>query len=204
MFEKATARTYLGLQLLPGIVGFQKPEGVVLNPSYYVFPALTELAAAFPSDKWPPLHVGGLALVQTACFGKWKLSPDWTLVAPSWVTLAPGQDAVFGYNAIRVPLYAAWDDPASPLLAPFADFWQSAPAKKWDPATVDLRYDTFGPYEALPGMMAVRDFTLACARKTSITVAAIPALQAEESYYSASLKLLAKMAIHERFAPKRN
>jgi endoglucanase len=204
ILEKATAETYLGLQLLPGVVGFQKPEGAVLNPSYCVFPALTELATAFPSDKWKPLHSGAIALLETARFGKWKLTPDWTLVAPSWVALAPDHDPIFGYNAIRVPLHIAWDDPSSPLLAPFAKFWQSPSTAKWDPATVNLRFDSFGPYAALPGMLAVRELTLACIKKNKLTVADIPRLHTEESYYSASLKLLTKLAIRERFAPKRN
>ena len=204
LLAKSTVETHLGLQLLPGTVGFQKPDGVVVNPSYCVFPAFTELGAAFPSDKWKPLHAGGIALLETARFGKWKLPPDWTLVAETWVALAPGHDPVFGYNAIRVPLHLAWDDPSSPLLAGFADFWKSPPAAKWDPASVNLETDAFGPYAALPGMLAVRDLALACAKKNKLTVAEIPPLQTQESYYSASLKLLTKVAIRERFAPKRN
>jgi len=204
LLPKSTVGTWLGLQLLPGTVGFDKPEGVVLNPSYSVFPAFTDLAAMFPSERWRPLRDGGLALVQTARFGKWKLSPDWTFVGAHWVDLAPGHDPFFGYNAVRVPLHLAWDDPASPLLGEFAKFWESPPAKKWDPATVNLATNSFGPYEALPGMLAVRDLTLACAKKNKLTVTQIPPLSTEESYYSASLKLLVKVAIRERFAPKRN
>lgn len=204
ILEKTTAPTYLGLQLLPGLVGFQKPDGVVLNPSYYVFPALTELSRVFVSDKWQPLHDGGMMLLRTARFGEYGLAPDWTLVGARWVQLAPDHEPVFGYNAVRVPLNLAWDDPASTLLAPYADFWQSPAASKWTPAVINLEYGTYGPYEALPGMLAVRDLTLACIKKTNITVSQIPRLTADESYYSASLKLLAKVAIRERFGPKRN
>jgi endoglucanase len=204
MLGKTTVETSIGLQLLPGLEGFKNPDGVIVNPSYYVFPAFTELAAAFPSPSWKPLHDGGVALLEAARYGKWKLAPDWAFVTGDHVELAPGHEAVFAYNAIRVPLHIAWGDPASPLLAPFAAFWESPPALKWDPASVDLQTDAFGPYAALPGMCAVRDLTLACAKKTKLTVAEIPALSKEESYYSASLKLLVKVAIRERFAPKRN
>jgi len=204
LLEKTTVETHLGLQLLPGLVGFQKPEGVVLNPSYVVFPALTELGIAFPSDKWKALRAGGNMLIETARFGMWKLAPDWVLVAPSWVALAPGHEAVFGYNAIRVPLHIAWDDPSSPLLAEFAAFWEAPGAQKWDPATVNLETDGFGPYPALPGMVAVRELALACVKKTKLTVADIPPLSTEESYFSAGLKMLTKVAIHERLRPKRN
>jgi len=203
-FEKATVETYLGLQILPGIVGFQTPEGITVNPSYLVFPAFTELATAVPSPKWKALHDGGIALLQTARFGKWSLSPDWTLIAPHWVALAPGHDPLFSYNAIRVPLHVAWDDPTSPLLQPFAKFWESLPTDQPVPASVDLRTNSFGPYPALPGMLAVRQLTLACTKKATITVRDIPPLETEETYYSASLKLLTKVAIRDRFAPKRN
>ncbi|MDD5200221.1 MAG: glycosyl hydrolase family 8 [Terrimicrobiaceae bacterium] len=204
LFEKTTVETYLGLQLLPGVVGFQSPSGVVLNPSYYVFPALTELGGALPSDKWKALRGGGATFIRTARFGKWSLAPDWALVGANWVALAPDHDPVFGYNAIRVPLHIAWDNPASPLLEPFAKFWAGLPTGKPTPASVDLQTNTFGPYPSLPGMLAVRQLTLACTNKTRITVRQIPPLEKEEKYYSASLKLLTKLAIRDRFAPKRN
>jgi endoglucanase len=204
IFEKTTVDTYLGLQFLPGIMGFQKPAGVVLNPSYYVFPAFSELAAAFPSDKWAALRAGGTALLETARFGKWSLAPDWVLVGGNWVELAPDQDPVFAYNAIRVPLHVAWGDPSSRLLEPFAAFWGGLPSGVPVPASVDLRTDAFGPFPALPGMLSVRDLTLACAKRNRITVRDIPRLSTEESYFSASLKLLTKLAIRERFGPKMN
>jgi endoglucanase len=204
ILEKTTVKTYLGTQLLPGLIGFQKPGGVVLNPSYYIFPALTELGEAFISDKWKPLRDGGLTLLHAAQFGDYKLAPDWALVGDRWLQLAPGHEPVFGYNAVRVPLNIAWDNPNSSLLKPFADFWQNPIAAKWTPATLNLDYGTYGPYQALPGMLAVRELTLACIKKSRVTVAQIPRLSKEESYYSASLKLLVKVAIRERFGPKRN
>lgn len=204
IFDRATVDTYLGLQILPGVEGFKKPEGVVLNPSYSIFPAFTELGVAFPSDKWAALSKGGDLLVRTARFGKWGLTPDWALVAANWVALAPGQEPVFGYNAIRVPLYVAWVDPASPLLAPFSAFWEGLPADKPVPDLVDLKTDSFGPYAAPAGLLAVRQLVLACAKKASITVADVPLIEKDEKYYSVSLKLLVKLAIRERFGPKRN
>ncbi|MGH8045958.1 MAG: glycosyl hydrolase family 8 [Chthoniobacterales bacterium] len=204
VLDRTTVPTYLGLQLLPGLAGFQSPHGVVLNPSYYVFPAFTELSAAFLSDKWQLLRDGGFMLLRTAQFGEWRLAPDWTLVADHWLALAPNHDPDFGYNAIRVPLNLAWDDPASPLLKPYIAFWESSPAVKWTPAVLNLDTGTYGPYAALPGMLAVRELALACAKKNNLTVTQIPRLTTEESYYSASLKLLVKVAIRERFGPKRN
>ena len=204
LFDKTMVPTWLGLQFLPGVDGFQKPEGLVVNPSYYVFPAFTELAAAFPSEKWAALAGGGHTLLATARFGRWKLSPDWAVIGAHWVDLAPGHDPDFGYNAIRVPLHLAWEAPDSPQLAPFADFWAGLPADQAPPGSVNLATNAFGPYPALPGMLAVRQLTLACAKKAKITVREIAAVTKEEPYYSASLKLLTKLAIRDRFGPKRN
>lgn len=204
LFEKTLAPTWLGMQFLPGLEGFQKANGTVVNPSYYVFPAFAELATAFPSDKWAALDQGGRLLLATARFGKWKLAPDWVLVGPHWVELAPGHDPDFGYNAIRVPLHLAWHDAPAPELAPFAEFWAGLPPETPVPGAVNLRTNAFGPYAALPGMLAVRQLTLACAKSARITVRDIPRLAKEEPYYSASLKLLTKLAIRDRFGPERN
>jgi hypothetical protein len=69
---------------------------------------------------------------------------------------------------------------------------------------VNLKTGAFGPWPALPGMVAVQQLTRACVKKTKLTVADISPLTTEESYYSASLKMLVKIAIRERFQPKRN
>jgi hypothetical protein len=50
----------------------------------------------------------------------------------------------------------------------------------------------------------VRELAFACVKKTKLTVADIPPLSTEESYFSAGLKMLTKVAIHERLRPKRN
>jgi endoglucanase len=201
---RCLVETRLGVQLLPGVEGFEKPEGTICNPSYYVFPALADLAASFPATKWSAVAGGGRALIEAARFGKWGLPPDWVLIAPNAVEIAGLGEPVFGYNAIRVPLHIAWADPASPLLKPFADFWGSLPPDAAPPATVNLDDNSFGPNPALPGMRVVIRYTQACVAGGPITVAELPMIDHEEPYYSASLKLLTKLAIHERFGMEKN
>jgi hypothetical protein len=87
---------------------------------------------------------------------------------------------------------------------PFAKFWGGLPTGVSVPGSVDLKTDAFGPYPALPGMLAVCQLTQACVKKTKITVRDIPLLEKEEKYYSASLKLLTKVAVRDCFAPKRH
>jgi len=184
--------------LLPGVEGFRKEEGFILNPSYYVFTALRELDAAFPGAGWGELSAPGRELLSQSRFGKWQLTPDWVFRADNGiVAIAPGFPPDFSYNAVRIPLYIAWEDPDSPLLAPFAEFWKKPSEGGALPASVNLQTDAFGPHPALPGMLAIAKLTQACVAKTPITLSDIPPVKRSEDYYSACLKILVKMAILE-------
>jgi len=188
--------------LLPGATGFVDKDTLVLNPSYYVFPALRQFGADFPAAGWKNLHADGLELVGSARFSKWNLTPDWVAFSQTYSLDTPFPP-VFGYNAVRVPLHVAWDNPKSPLLAPFAAFWKEFPDPKKIPATVDLKSDTFGPDPSLPGMQAIARFVLACHAGERVNVRDIPPVNPEEPYYSASLKLLTKVAIREALGGKK-
>lgn len=192
-------RTTKGLVLLPGTEGFVKMGGVVVNPSYYVFPAFRDVEKALPGGVWRSLSQAGETLVEEARFGKWNLIPDWLLESETLIP-APGFSPDFGYNAVRVPLHLAWLNPRSELLRPFADFWKTFPSLDRIPSTVNLDDNSFGSDPALPGLQAVAAFTLACVEKRNLTVRDIPVLTKEEPYFSASLKLLTKVAIRESFS----
>ncbi len=187
--------------LLPATVGFTRDGGSIINLSYYVFPALRELAQAFPSGPWGKLLASGELLLQNARFGKWKLTPDWVLDGK---TCLPAKDfpPLFGYNAVRIPLHLAWGIAEPHLLAPFAEFWVQFPKQAAIPATVNVDTGEYGPHPALPGMQAVAAFAIARFRKQDLTVRAIPNVTKEEPYFSASLKILTKIAICESFAQK--
>jgi len=186
--------------LLPGADGFVKDGITTVNPSYYVFPALAAMSH-LPNSPWKDLAQGGAALIGKARFGKWDLAPDWLQVGTQ-TAISPDFPPLFGYNAVRIPLYAAWQNPASPLMQPFAKFWQQFLSPTQIPATVNLETDTFGKDPALPGMRAVARLAQACVAKQSLTVAALPELTEGEPYYSASLNLLTKIALRESRAQK--
>ncbi|CAN5428839.1 hypothetical protein BH09VER1_BH09VER1_30380 [soil metagenome] len=191
-----------GPVLLPGTDGFDKEDGLTLNPSYFIFPAFAAFAATNPAGPWGGVMKTALLLIGKARFGKWELSPDWVLVGEGSLALPPGFPPVFGYNAIRVPLYLNWG-PSSPSFAqPFARFWSQFSRPSQIPATVNLENNEFGPDPALPGMRAVAAFTMARFSKQTLTVSSLPELRKEESYFSASLNLLTKVAIRDSFAQK--
>lgn len=188
-----------GIVLLPGTEGFLKYGVATLNPSYYVFPAFDEFAAALPSGPWKRLKENGLDLLKVARFGRWHLPPDW-MVEKEEISVSPDFPPDFGYNAVRVPLYLGWSDYNSQSMQPFARFWRKFGQKKPIPATVNLLNNDFGPHPALPGMVAVAQFAISCTEKQSLTVRALPVLREGEPYYSASLNLLTKVAIRDAFS----
>jgi len=190
-----------GPVLVPGLEGFLRDDGIVVNPSYFVFPALQAFAKTFPGSGWDALCASGLHIAADARFGQWSLTPDWVLAGTAF-SLPKTFPPDFGYNAIRVPLHLAWADPKSPLLDPFADFWKQFPDLAKAPATVNLETNAFGPNPALPGLQSVARFILACKSGTRLTVRDIPPVMTDEPYYSASLKLLTKLAVRESLGGK--
>lgn len=95
--------------LLPGAAGFgttDRPDGPVVNPSYWVFEAFPVLDRVAPSPRWKKLSDDGLGLLNALQLGPKKLPADWVSLrtAPK---PAQGFPAEFGYNALRIPLYLA-------------------------------------------------------------------------------------------------
>ncbi|AWU96196.1 glycosyl hydrolase family 8 [Azospirillum ramasamyi] len=183
--------------LLPGRDGFRKGETLVLNPSYWIFPAIRAFAALPGGERWGRLTDAGLVLLSKARFGGFQLPPDWmALDAAGTVTVADGFRKQYGYDAVRVPLYLAWDGYRDPYyFRPYADlvakFGGSAV-----PATVSLPGGTTTQVAASVGMLAV--YRLAC-RLAGTGVDAgqavtVPPLAANEDYYSTTLFHLSALA----------
>ncbi|HVB89021.1 MAG TPA: glycosyl hydrolase family 8 [Beijerinckiaceae bacterium] len=96
--------------LLPGVSGFAQQDGkrYVINPSYWVYPALARLPLVAPEIDWSQLAQGGLDLLTKARFGPRRLPSDWISVGEGAPAPAPGFQPTFAYNSIRIPLYMAW------------------------------------------------------------------------------------------------
>ena len=199
----AVRNTSQGPVLLPGADGFVKGDGIVLNPSYAIFPAFGTFAKSFPGSGWDAVSKAGLKVVGEARFGQWSLVPDWVLLAGETFSMPDSAPPDFGYNAVRVPLHLAWGNPKSPLLKPCAYFWKMFPDLSKIPATVNLETNAFGTDPALPGVQAIARFVLACESGTRLTVRDIPPVMPDEPYFSASLKMLTKLAVRESLGGKR-
>lgn len=108
--------------LKPGVAGYgreDRPDGPVVNLSYWVFEALPVLQRLAPEHDWQALDAGGRALLGSVLAGG-SLPPEWLSVARR-IKPAEGFAPEFGYNALRIPLYLLRaGETGEALLRPFA------------------------------------------------------------------------------------
>lgn len=193
--EKLLRKTPQGLILLPGAEGFEKPEGITVNLSYWVFPALDEMSQADPSPEWEALSRTGMDILRYAGFGRWGLPPDWLLLGETTAPAA-GPSGRFGYAAVRIPLYLLWSRRESPaLLKPYREFWGYFKGASFLPAWTDLRDDSVDSRDASAGIHRLAQWVLDHPHPP-----AVPRYRLDEKqgYYSAVLFLLTEMAMSER------
>lgn len=194
--EKAVVDgTPWGTVLKPGVSGFDTPRGLVVNLSYWVFPAFEALNKVDPNPQWEALTKSGLRLTEIARFGRWSLPPDWLLLVNP---LAPSPDHAprHGYDAARIPLYLHWagltTKPADKArLEPFFKFWTQFQCASFLPAWTNVQDNSIDSYGAEPGVAAIRTLV-----NTGKPPAKTPPMSAQ-SYYSATLGLLTEVAARE-------
>lgn len=187
-----------GTVIVPGTIGFERDNSVVVNLSYWVFPALIEFAAQWPQDRWQNLVEDGLSLLDRARFGRWGLPADWIEVGTG-IQIAQGFPPRFSYDAIRIPMYLYWAGLAQTTrMMPYLAFWEHFRSSSFTPAWTNLMDDSVDSYDASPGFYSI--FALAYqfsekkhypATKRKIET------QTSSGYYSDVLHLLANVAEHE-------
>lgn len=190
--ERALRLTSRGMLVLPGLSGFDHDEGLMVNLSYWVFPAFTEFAQVDAASQWASVRDSGLRLLEEGRFGRWGLPVDWVYIGKP---LKPAGKARFGYDAVRVPLYLAWarlDNDAR--TGPFKSFWLYFKGAQFLPAWTDVRDDSIDSYNASAGMEAIVRLTL---RDTAATRLPLPPLDERQDYYASILLLLTKAAFSE-------
>ncbi len=175
--------------LLPGIDGFFRNSSLVINPSYYILPALKDLANATHQKIFEDLYVDGKKVLTTLAQGKLKVNvtPDWVDVSAQG-DLTPAQDwpARSSYDAIRVPLYVYWDDPQSEILKPWNNWFSNYEDDK-NPAWVNVTTGEVAEYAQPAGLAYVR----ALIKGYPIEE---PQITKDDDYYNASLKILTFLA----------
>ncbi len=195
-----------GAALKPGVSGFDAvgmADGPVVNPSYWVFPALAALPEVAPEVDWAGLTKTGLALIAASRFGPGDLPTDWVSLKAAPAP-AKGFPHEFGYNAVRVPLYLAWGGVGTPeLYAPFVRLARDGVT----PTVVDVATGLPGEPLRGAGYRAVFDLA-ACAAgsaddakpdRTGAIIKPDPDSPVyADHYYPSSLRLLAALAAADR------
>lgn len=189
---------------LPGRFGFRKDDGsAVVNPSYYVFPAFQEFSEVNFHGAWGAQLDVGLRLIERSWFGEFGLPADWVRVSKDGSVAASNADgapdgARIGYEGIRVPLHLLWANFADPkLLKPFRMAWTAERIDPQIPIEIGLPSGQVYTRSMGTGFRAI-ERAVNCA----ITTEPLPAtfkIEPWDDYYSASLYLLTKLALRERF-----
>ncbi len=195
--RKSLRRVAHGLVLVPGLEGFDKPEGLTINLSYWVFPALRELARADPAPEWDELSRTGVAILGYSYFGRWRLPPDWLRLGERVLPGGPPPER-FGFDAVRIPLYLLWSrKETDALIKPYRDFWGHFEGARALPVWTNLKDDSVDTHGAGQGVRAIAQMV---AEYPALRADRLPALDREQPYYSAVLLLLCKIALRERGA----
>jgi len=193
--KKLTKRVPHGLVLLPATEGFDKADGLTINLSYWVFPAFREIARVDPAPEWDELAKNGIAILKYSYFGRWKLPPDWLKLGDP-VAPAGTPPERFGFDAVRIPVYLVWGrQDTDGLMQPYRYFWGYFSNARELPAFTNLKDDSVDTRGGGVGIRAIAQLVAGYPRFAGIH---LPALEGNESYYSAALLLLTKIAVRER------
>jgi len=95
--------------LLPGYYGFTQTNAVIVNPSYLVSPAFKVFARYGDRVLWQRVHGESLSLLSENSFGRWQLPCGLAPVEAGKIAVLAAKPPLFGYEAIRVFLWAFWD-----------------------------------------------------------------------------------------------
>jgi len=185
---KVVTSSRFGPILLPASTGFagkDRPDGPVVNLSYWLFPAFKRLRAVSDAIDWDAVAATGKTLIELSRFGPKRLPSNWISLAPAQPEPASSFPAVFGYDAVRIPFYLAWGEPADrDLLKLFSPL---------DLSVIDVK--TGNPSQQLsdPDYGAIANLVECVGPHSPVQWKAFHG----EFYYPATLYLLALIAAEE-------
>ncbi len=194
--SRAVIPSRFGPLLLPGAQGFasgERPDGPVVNLSYWIFPALDRLGSISHFADWSGVAQSGLSFIDAARFGSSRLPSNWISLAGKAPEPARGFPAVFGYDAVRIPLYLAWGRPDD--VKRLAMFSSALAHGDRPPAVIDVAsgagVEPFGG----DGFRAIAALVECVVRGSKMPRDLLHIRP--ESYYSTSLHILALIAAQD-------
>lgn len=188
--------------LLPGKIGFELEDGtMVLNPSYFLFPAYRRFAQTHDNQAWIRLFNNAKALLRLSRFGRIGLPADWVVFDGRQMKVYTDKSNAFGFDAVRTPLYLTWAGLtiADPWVGRYLDL---VARLGYLPASYNLIEDQPSPRPGPAGFYAV--FSAVAARlnrpaqsRTLADEASRLALAEKHDYYSTVLRLLAASGLDQ-------
>ena len=198
VFTETVIATRFGPTLLPAVDGFRatdRKDGPVVNPSYWVFPALARLERLMPDLDWAGVARAGERILAEASGAPAHLPPEWASIAGDKVRPAEGFPPIFGYNAVRVPLYLAWASGfRRERLAPYMARWSGTPEPEMH--VVDLTAGRDLETFADPGYRAVAAL-VSCELEGTRFPDGLRGAEVDH-YYPTTLRALALVAVNTR------
>lgn len=192
-------KTANGALLLPAVQGFsaqERPDGPIINLSYYVFPAFARLKIVAAEYDWSGLTQTGLDLLKASAESGVKLPPDWLSVREKQLRPAEGFTPYFAYNAVRIPLYLAWAGIGE--RDHYREFFNWAKSRNGALPIVDVNSGREADSFREPGYAAIAEL-LECLRPDGKAGPGLTQQRAAQNYYPATLQLMSIIAVQMRY-----
>ncbi|MFL7012353.1 endoglucanase [Enterovibrio norvegicus] len=176
--------------MLPGAMGFTFKNRTVVNPGYWVYPAMDDFVRY--SRKWSTLANSGLRILSQNQYGKSKLTSDWVEYQNAGWQPAQGFPSQFSYSSYRIPLYMVWGGRKHAFNRQYTKW-----LKQNDTAWVDVKSGESASYPPPDGAIAISQL-VALANGQRAMKKGISVMPKGKDYYSDSLVLLSHIAFNER------
>ena len=180
------------LLFAPAAAGFQRGDGLIVNPSYYMPLAMREIARVTGVTEFAACAADGEVLLEALSLR--GLIPDWIEVRADGLVPAEDMSDNSGYEALRVPLFAIWSGEGdSPTVSRTAAALAAGMSDAGETPTVMDRL-TGVVLESSPddGYAAIAALAI-CAGSDRIG-ANIPRFGVRQPYYPATLHLMSLIA----------
>ena len=184
--------------LLPGPVWPRRDGHTVINLSYWIYPAFQEFSRIDASPQWEKLIRTGIDLMTRARFGDWDLPADWLAVKNDG-SLSQLDDFpfVFGYEAVRIPLYYLWGGyNQKDLLRVYQAFWSTTAKGNKLVTILGLALDSIIQQENVLAYRAVSELVECAISQKPVSVLS-KSFSENEDYFSAALFLIAQRVVEE-------
>ena len=182
--------------IAPAHFGFNGTAGNVFNTGYLILPAFAGFSQVDDEGFWKRILKDSQELLDKSFFSRLKLPADWVALEDGKVSVVCSRSPFFGYEAIRVPLYLAWNGDRE-RMALFSDYLKFVERAGYLPNRVNLIDGSVEVDEAPAGFYAIIGL---CAERLGygplaqklIQEATAKVMREPKNYFSNTLYLLAR------------